>query len=367
MNCGGDVMPNIPLSIDECMEKVHFSGYFLWQQFAEKLLNGETPDENWWKPLFAHPGYAALTGPNFPSELISSNMELAFMPSRQDELKDIQADPPPSYNFILGHFVHIRDNMKNFRGAVEDFRQNLETVIEKAFSQALEFLPNLDLDKFDYPEIHFLVFAADGLSSSAIIFDLLTAVETGPEASIGYLAHEIHHYYRHLILRLNIPEIGEKDMHFLRILDRIHSEGLANRLDKHINIPETARDYHFRRREWFASMVDESPEVIRKINALFDDGENHGGRLDGIAAKIQKLLPMSGNPLGCFMHGHIEKHFTHDEIRTNADNPFSFFGFYNRSAEGGLLSPRFSDTFMEVIDNLQTRYLISEQFQEAVS
>jgi hypothetical protein len=286
-------------------------------------------------------------------------MELAFRPSRQDDLTVIQKENREDYNFILGHYVHLREQLESFQEQYEEFCNKVNQLLENSYRKTFSLLPELDLATLQFPPIFFCIFANDGGSGESIVLDLLATIEFGEEAIIGFIAHELHHHYWDQILRLDINQIASEDMLFLYLIDRIAKEGVADVFDKDARIPAGGRPYLKARRQWFSEGVAKSPDAIQKINALIKEKGYEPTQREELSRAIRKLLIMNGNPLGYYMFQFIQRNCSKEEICQIAGDPFYFFKLYQQSAAAES-APRFCEEFVQLLKELENKYRLSE-------
>jgi len=329
---------------------VDFSGVELFLELTATLERDEEPTAEEWDELFATPGYAVLIEREFRRDFFVENFRLAFMPSQREALAIRLAEDSGFMAQFLPHYIRARESREVILEELEDLKEL--SFVDEAIEKAAAFLPGVDPG--DYPPISFVVFGPDARGYSPVVIDVLHLRDRG-EFLTSFVAHEFHHYYRNRLLELT------QDRDILWVIDQVQAEGIADQInvgewfqdpvlfEEHSEVGRN-RDYL----EWY----DKSPEIMQRMDSLFSQMLRHPEDRGQLGSELRAAVPLSGHPTGFFMANVIIEQLGREPLIDEIGNPFRFFSLYKQAADmkgGG--TPSFSDSAIELIQELEGRYL----------
>lgn len=326
-----------------------FSGMTIFWEIMEILEKDSMPSDEKWEELFNTPGYVTGNEHEFRHDYFKKFYTLAFMPSKQNELeKELQK--ASFYTPYLKHIADIKQQKESIKKKQKEL-ENSNEVFSRALKRVKRYLPDGSTEKHPEPTIAFMVFGPDGRGYETILVDLVYYLQN-EELAVGFIAHEMHHYY---LGRESVIREGEAEL--LWIIEQIYAEGLADQVDKKINFFGDGKAAQSERAQRFRELVHDSPNVIRKMDSLMKSIVISPELFKTNALKISGLVPQSGHPTGYFMANAVSEDAGPECLVEDFGNPFSFFRRYNVTASGsGGKYPVFSEESMQLIGELEKRY-----------
>ncbi len=326
-----------------------FSGMKVFWRIMETLENDIMPSDQMWNELFSTPGYVTGNEHEFTHDYFKKFYTLAFMPSKKYELeKELQRS-----SFYTPYLRHIADIMKK-KNDIKKKQKELEKsneVFIQAFDRVKRYLPEGITEKYPKPTIAFMIFGPDGRGYETILVDLVYFLQN-EEQAVGFIAHEMHHYYQN---QESVMREGETEL--LWVIKQIYAEGLADQIDKKVEFFGDGKTAQGDRAKRYRELVYDSPNVIRKMDSLLNDIVLSPERYKTNALKISGLVPQSGHPTGYYMANALLDHAGTESLVENFGNPFSFFRRYSDMAcRSNGKYPPFSDEALQLIGELEERY-----------
>lgn len=333
-----------------------FSGMEHFLKIADILENDEEPAAEQWSGLFETPGYGVLTDGEFTREFFKERFRVVFMPSKAQELEEAlkKEKEQPFHMQHVHHYVQAKEKKEALKQHMDEFKAHSPVILEKAAVKAKSFLPPIKDE--NYIPVSFVIFANDARGYTPVVIDMLFAIELGELLPV-LIGHELHHYYRNKILAYNPKDVYEEDKHLIWVMDQIHSEGIADQIDKRKLISCEEGPLHFFAGQW-ESMVQNAPAFIEKMDQLLCSISEARQDKEELSLQLRRALPMSGHPVGFYMANVIIEKSGKEKLVKEAGNPFAFFRLYNLVAsEKADCAIRFSDNAMEVIAGLEKKYV----------
>lgn len=321
-----------------------FSGVEKFLELTAILERDQEPTQDQWDALFATPGYVVLLQREFQKDFFVERFKLAFMPSRAEALKEQMKKDTGFRAQFLPHYQRV----KAMRGPIKQWtaEQRPAELYAEAVEKVRALLPEGAVS--GWPAVSFVIFAPDSRGYDPVVLDVLSCMDKGGRLA-DLVGHEFHHYYRNLLVDLN------QDQSALWIINQIHSEGIADLIDKAEWTRKPEADLAPNERE-FVKLYRESPSVLRTMDDLLARmSEKKTGRGE-LGNELRRAVPQVGHPTGLFMATLILEELGKAALVGAAAEPFAFFRLYQEAAlKRGGDAPRFSDKAMAFLDRLKPR------------
>ena len=332
-----------------------FSGMEQFWKIVSILESDGEPDVEEWNALFDTPGYRVLVEEEFPRDFFIKYFTLAFMPSKENDLKMEMKKGGMAAEF-LKHYIRVRNMKKEIKSQERKLMESSSYILNSAMNLARKYLPSGTVDGCDLPQISFVIFAYDARGYSPIVIDLLFSIDLG--AYLPYLlGHELHHFYRNKQLKFRFPKEMSRDRYILWVLNQIQAEGIADLIDKPYLL---FNEYGIFNRMKFGKMYKEylnkSPEIIKKMDDILKKLRCSPEDYDKLNQEFFKIVPMSGHSVGYFMANLIIKKLGKETLIKEMGDPFSFLRLYNEAATMESGYPIFSKESMDLLYELEEKY-----------
>lgn len=305
-----------------------FSGIDAFWEVLALLEMDKSPSAERWSILLDTPGYRALTKSEFDRSFFKENFELAFMPSREEDLAAALVGGKTAP--YLDHYVQVKERREELERQVEHLKETID--IEEIIKRVRDYLPRQEEVPADAP-VAFVIFANDGRGYDPIVIDLLASMTWDFEP---YLAHELHHWYRNRQLSFDPERLNSADGELVWTLNQIQAEGMADQLDKRSWIvdptgrPSKSEDYVRR----YRASLEATPELLETLDSLLIRyGKAHESERSALSKEISELVPMSGHPTGFYLADLILEQLGLEALRQDVGNPFAFIRSFNQAAE----------------------------------
>ena len=339
---------------DPGRSNLDFTGMNEFWNIAEQLSNNTEPDTADWSRLFATPGYKALMQSEFKPDYFKNYYRLAFNP----RLKDSLALELKKTHWRIQYLKHMtgvlprKEELKRHQAALLASNE----ITRKGLELNSPYLPQNTLSGNELPPISFVIFGNDARGYSTIVIDLLYSIEEN--RMLSYLiGHESHHFYRNKELTFRFPDEEDSDYDLVWVFSQLQAEGIADQIDKRVLFFDDGKMADSNWAQKYASLVDDSPTVIKKLDSLLVQYTDPAADREKIASAVRNIIPMSGHPTGYYMTRAIVENIGESELITSFGNPFAFCRLYNRVAEEYCdRFPMFSKNSVQLINSLEQNY-----------
>jgi uncharacterized protein YjaZ len=327
---------------------IDFAGVEKFLELTAILEKDKEPTQEQWDEMFATPGYAILILREFNKNFFVERIRLAFMPSKKEALEAKMKEEKGFWAQFLPHYVRAKNQRKLIEEQVAKLKAS--DFMEAAVEESRKFLPDLPIE--EYPPLSFVIFGPDARGYMPVVVDVLYAYDQ-EDFLLSFLAHEFHHYYRNQLFTF------AQDQSIIWVIDQIQGEGIADQInrgkwfhDKNL-YPRYAE-----KNSRFLDSYAKSPEIIRKMNFLFEAAYDHPEKKMAYGQQLQAVVPMSGHPTGFYMANLILEQLGKDALVKDIGNPFAFFRLYKQAADRkGKDTPTFSEKTIRFIRSLEERYI----------
>lgn len=331
--------------------KLDTSGFEKFLEIAEMLEKGKVVSEKSWNELFDTPGYRVLIEREYNRDFFVKAFTLTFNPEFNGKFHE---ELDSSIGRYLKYYLEVKENRKIYTKDLTLIKENWKIIEGNIFSRATSFLPDHAYE--DEPVISVVIFDTDARGYDNIIVD--ASFTESFESFVSIASHELFHHLRNQLLCYDKDEIKEEEKAIVQVINQIHSEGVADHIDKDYfiygNIKTPFPEEYVKR---FKKYVNESPDIIKKLDSklqeLSDDSKDKGS----IGKDLKKIVPISGHPLGYYMTSLIIKNALVDKLIKNVENPFSFFALYNEAVDRDKEEKsNFSKESLLVIKSIEKKY-----------
>jgi hypothetical protein len=328
------------------------SGFDCFIEIVEKLEQGEEISRKEWSNLFSTPGYNSLVEKEFNKDFFIKAFTLAYNPTLKEVLeKQLET----SIGRFLKHYLKINEIKEEYVRNIKNIKENWEKLSGTIFSRATSFIPDKEYET--EATISIVIFDTDARGYDNIIID--ACFTDSLESFVSITSHELFHHYRNQFLVYNKDEIDEEDKDIVHILNQIHTEGIADHIDKEYFIYGNVKtcfpeDYINR----FKKYVLDAPNILRRVDNKICELSSEKADRKKINEELKKLVSFSGHPLGYYMTRLIIKNALVDKLIRNIGNPFSFFRLYNEATNRDKVEKQsLSVECLKIINDLETKYL----------
>jgi hypothetical protein len=287
----------------------------------DRLARAEPVDEADWDTLFATTAIRWLADDEATRTRIRDRMVIAFGADRaplETELSAAEGEAATRWE----HYRRMRDE----REALGEFFDTLlaSDVIDEALSGAQRHLPPGTIRPAEWAvPVHLTFFWPDAFADDgAIYLDLIHARDKGDDLAL-LLAHEFHHEaYAMLSPYERLAE--EAEYHWVvRSLEKLHLEGLADRIDKGGYPLAAGNGWTPGYVEQYNAWYGDAPQTL----ALFDAALSRVADAEDRAAAAREawdLLHLGAHPEGLFMADTIAAAQGADALLADVGDPFAF-------------------------------------------
>ncbi len=353
---------NNPVSID-------LSSADLFFEIKKELEAGNVPTEEDWETLLESRGYRIRMSTKESKERLRRIIEFAFMPKFQKQCDSILemslADnlndwDKVSSKLMMLNFLEMKKNMK----VLENFRNsyNFNAVEQKSKAILKNFLKNPIDSLIEFPPISILCQEADAqVKGKNILIDFNVFYQyeqTG--VAVKLFAHELFHSYRENFTNKKLL----KSYELIRQIDKLENEGIANMIDKTLEIilqqlkdmkyPKILIDSY----ELAYKNTPRKLQTMDSIACLFIDNKIEKQEFD---KKMEEFFMFGGHPYSIYMTNVIRKVGLKNELIEHFYNPIKFIEIYNDAAkENGIFV--FSEKFVRFLKELETECTVDSKF-----
>ncbi|MHA2255417.1 MAG: DUF5700 domain-containing putative Zn-dependent protease [Candidatus Heimdallarchaeaceae archaeon] len=331
--------------------KLDTSGFEKFLEIAEMLEKGKVVSEKTWNELFDTPGYRVLIDREYNRDFFVKAFTLVYNPKLKEKLNE---ELDSSIGRYLKYYLEVKENRKKYTKDLTVIKENWKLIEGNIFSRASSFLPDYEFE--DEPVISVVIFDTDARGYNNVIVD--ACFTENFESFVSMTSHELFHHLRNQILCYNRDEVEAEDKEIVHILNQIHSEGIADHIDKDYfiygNVKTPFPEEYVKQ---FKKYVNESPDIIKKLDSKLQDLLDQSKDKKSIGKELKKIVPFSGHPLGYYMTRLIIKNALVNKLIKEVSDPFSFFELYNEAARRDKeTKPIFSEECLKIIKDLKDKY-----------
>jgi len=316
-------------------------------QLFQVIAEGRAVADAEWERVFREKGYRSYLSYSdslYKKQLLKRMAALVFDPRRSSERDSVLALPiqldRQGFELMLAQNLFALSKRLD---EAEQFLVNTDfaNVLRQADAIARRNLPSTIEAGYDVlKDVQFIVSDADGkVTNHAIVVDVNTALEFGPEGLVNLIAHEFHHDYRGLTLRQPTSAFGHE-------LNRLHQEGVADLIDK--DVPPVTRMGLFPESvvALYNDLYMSTPEILKTFADRID--EHIAGDLtqEALNKKLRGYFKFGGHPNGYYMALLIKDELGMPPLLDTYNDPLAFVQLYNQAAKQRGREHVFSDTFI---------------------
>lgn len=319
---------------------------------VEILQQDLDPPAELWDALFDAPAYHVLVEEDMTPVYFERMLNLVYRPSLRSQRDAALADPQSQA--AVGHFVETWERRSSVDRAARDLARR--GVSEDLLASLRALLP-AELPA-GHPTVALVVWANAGRGGDPILVDPLSISYWDVP---GYIAHELHHWYRDQLLDYTRSAVEEADRPLLTWLEALQAEGIADQIDKHAWIEGTVRvdparaSYLERYRHALQHVNDSVVGLDTGLSAWLAGTNAAEKRAAGL--DLAEVLPLGAHPLGYFMTRTILGAFGRERLVAIVGNPFAFARLYDAAARTGGSARPLSDEAMAALDALEKKYV----------
>lgn len=316
-------------------------------QITDALRQDKPLTDQVWQEFLEIPGNKIYTrGIYSAADLVAYRraIEVVYMP-RYDSLRQAKLKAESWYYVLVNDYKEREPAYRDFVAKVTKGPGNFDLMYQRAY----EYLPARAHTKVANLNIYYEALGNDATSQNEGLFYSLRSVREADAVKPGILqGHEIHHQLRP---HKEFGTIADDDQGLMAIIGSIHNEGLADLIDKEVELAEPGdpRDI----RGW---ILDPAPDFLHKMDSTIQV-RARGGAPASIRYYRQLSRGSNGHLPGFFMARTIQRNgFTRQLIQT-ADDPFAFIYLYQKAAKKDKEhAPQFSEAAMRYLRALEARY-----------
>ena len=327
------------------------SGFDRFIELTNKLEENKKISKKDWELLFSTPGYNALVEREYNKDFFVKAFTLVFDPSK---LESLEKELETSIGRYLKYYLKVKENREKYQKNITSIQEKWDKIVDNIITRSLSLLPNIEYS--GEPTISIVVFDTDARGYETVIVD--AAFTENLETFVSMVSHEVFHFFRKEYLCYNKDDVEESDKTLIWVLNQLHSEGIADQIDKDYFIyGKTKTPFPQGYINFFKKSVQDAPETVKKIDKLISQlSENHSDRKE-IIDELRKTIPLAGHPTGYYMTNLILKNGLVEKLIKDASNPFSFFNIFNEAVQKDREEiPSFSDDCLKVIQKLEDKY-----------
>ncbi|MHA1401493.1 MAG: DUF5700 domain-containing putative Zn-dependent protease [Candidatus Heimdallarchaeaceae archaeon] len=320
---------------------------------VESLENGIEPTEEEWEELFSSPGYKSLIDREYNKDFFITSFSIVFNPNKREELEKVRTSKVGRY---IRHYEKIRREKDIIIESIKKIKENWKRLEESIENRALSLLPKIE--EKEKVTVSIAVFDIDARSFDSIVID--ACFTNTLEIFAEMTAHELHHFYRNKLLCFDRSKIDEQDKDLMWVINQLHSEGIADQIDKDFFIfSKISTPFPTEYVNQFKMAVEHARETIAKIDELFKQivEEKEPESKAKLQKKLRSIIPLGGHPIGYYMAMIIIKENRVKPLIDNIGNPFSFFRLYNEAALADREDlPIFCGKSIQLLEELERKY-----------
>lgn len=325
-------------------------------KMSQNRQNGIIPTSEDWDSLFSTKAYKVFLENTFwDKDIFKKNIRDAFDmiydPTKSQECDSMIKNMEASDNelvFYVSTAKSIRDNLEAYSHFLEN--TDMDSVINAADNMARELLP--DKGKNLSPSIspiYFIVWDLECRSlGSGIYLDLNSFLQSGKQAAIEVLAHEIHHFYMTPLMECKY----DKDITDGAAQTLLYNmtEGTADIINKKKMPLESLAPYGENILKLYNDDYFSTPSVLAELDSVTIDYLDKKITLEKYNSSAFSCSHFGGHTTGDFMVFLIRDHLGLEVVIESFCDLDKFVKNYNKAAKlAGTY--QFSDRFVKHIEN----------------
>ncbi|MCK4578259.1 MAG: hypothetical protein KAU50_05680 [Candidatus Marinimicrobia bacterium] len=329
-----------------------FTALDLFWEITGQLQKNVDPDEALWDSLFNTAAYQSLAEVGFSTAEFRGNVTLVF---RTDQAELLNQLLKTGSDGQLRHLVQVRNRQAELRKH-QSWVSSAPVMLEARRAVRL-YLPDQIMANYPPLPVAFAIFERSLLEGEPMVIDLLYSSEQEQELSY-IIGHTAHHYYRNKVLLFDPDAIDPADEDIVWVVNQIHSEGLADRVDLRVIYFGEGSQSKSPAAQRYRQNIEAAPAIIVEMDRLLIRIAERADNYQQSGQELRALLPMDGHAIGYYMASVIIKAFASGELNTRIGNPFAFFRLYNiAAAMHDIDAPAFSGKAMAVLVRLEHKYI----------
>ncbi|HVN58954.1 MAG TPA: DUF5700 domain-containing putative Zn-dependent protease [Bacteroidales bacterium] len=340
------------------------------------LKQDKSPTEEDWNQFNSSPGYKDLTEREFGKNYLRDLMTVAFKPSEQKN-KNVIIDKYKNKGdyymmFAEGTYNSFIESDK-YRADIIDFINYISTpeFIKGVEHYVSEFISNARFDST--MRINFIVFD-DSRGYEQIIIGITNPRKYTIEeesclktiwGSIYFptmllMAHESFHNIREKQIKLTDPDPNSGDQRIVEILNSIEDEGIADQINVSRLYSNEGCLSHSNDAQRIIQEQKYQYAIIHSLDYFLTEISLNESLKQDLSKTIESIIARSGHPTGDYIAKTIASQLGNEELKRISLNPFQFIISYNKAAKALPGTPQFSETAIDFIKKLETKYLINK-------
>jgi hypothetical protein len=331
----------------DCSEKINLDSVDSFFKITDELSSGNIVTEEEWDSIFNTQGYKTLLFHNqWRRPMLKEILLIAYSQkysSKQDSILNLSNNGMLSKQ-ILENYL----DMKHKRDSLIDFRNTYDftSVINDSKADLKSFLDNPVDSLLIFPSISIACFESAGYSQeNGIIMDFNLFFKQSHSENVGFLAHEMFHFYRDNFIDNEFSKINT----FAFQIERLQNEGIADLIDKkHLPYKNDAFPEQVK---LFNKIAYDTPQRLAELDSIvcmFYDGKM---TIEQFNNKMSGFFKLGGHPNGFYISCLIRDAGFNNEMISTFYNPVDFLKLYNKAAKRkGKYC--FSDKFLDYINRL---------------
>lgn len=346
------VLAGTPARADDLQPVFDLAAIDAFWPVAEILQQDLDPPVELWDALFETAAHRVLVEEGMTPLYFERMLNLVYRPSARRQREAALTDPQSSA--AIDHFVQAWERRASVDRAARDLARR--GVSDELLANLRAVLPaELPAGR---PTVALVVWANAGRGGDPILVDPLSIASWDVP---GYIAHEMHHWYRDRMLDYTRSAVEAADRPIITWLEALQAEGVADQIDKHAWIEGTVRVDPAR-----ASYLERYRHALEHVNdsvlgldaglsawlAAKSDSERQTAGLD-----LAEVVPIGGHALGYFMTRTILAASGPQRLVEIVGNPFAFARAYDAAARTGGRAQPLSDEAMAALDALEKKYV----------
>lgn len=318
-------------------------------QLTDGLRRNEPLTNQAWQTFLAIPANKIYVASIFGSDTASLRayrraIEVVYMP-RYDSLLQARLKAERWYYVLVNDYKQQEPAYQKF---LAETARN-PAYLEKMYTYAYEFLPARNRTRVANLTLGYVAIGNDATSQREGIYFSLRAARDYGNIKPGILeAHEMHHQLR---TGKDFGSIAPEDMGVLWALQTAQIEGLADLIDKRVQVEQSADSTGIR--DW---LLKPGPSVVHQIDSTLQV-QAAGGPATPLKFYRRLTNGSNGHLPGFFMAYTIYRQGMTKQLLDQANDPLAFALLYQKAARQDKQHPPvFSDASVRYLRQLAHKY-----------